>query len=262
MVSKRKAVAREPPPPTSTSGARHRRTAPLAGVGPQTPDVQAPTGFGKTLTAAHIVAGALGKGKRVAFCVPRLTLIDQTVAAFESEDREAMFDRLRCGETKILCNVGILTTGLDLPMVSCLIDAQPTKSRSLFVQKIGRGLRTAEGKDKLLILDHGGTCLRLGLPTDIQQTHLDDGSRRDGSAKKERSEPLPKLCPECKALRSYKARQCSECNAPIVATSMVHEAAGDLVEIGSRTSGKRSATPDEKEQFYARAEMDPGREGP
>jgi len=96
-----------------------------------------------------------------------------------------------------------------------------------------------------------GTCLRLGLPTDIQQTHLDDGSRRDGSAKKERSEPLPKLCPECKALLSYKARQCSECNAPIVATSMVHEAAGDLVEIGSRTSGKRSATPDEKEQFYA-----------
>jgi hypothetical protein len=45
-------------------------------------------------------------------------------------------------------------------------------------------------------------------------------------------------------------------------SAMVHEAAGDLVEIGSRTSGKRSATPDEKEQFYARAEMDPGREGP
>ena len=47
-----------------------------------------------------------------------------------------MFARFRCGETKILCNVGILTTGLDLPMVSCLVDAQPTKSRILFTQKL------------------------------------------------------------------------------------------------------------------------------
>ena len=48
--------------------------------GHKRPMLQMPTGSGKTLTSAHIVAGALGKGKRVAFCVPRLTLIDQTVA--------------------------------------------------------------------------------------------------------------------------------------------------------------------------------------
>jgi superfamily II DNA or RNA helicase len=58
--------------------------------GHKRPMLQAPTGFGKTLTAAHIVAGALGKGKRVAFCVPRLTLIDQTVAAFENEGISAI----------------------------------------------------------------------------------------------------------------------------------------------------------------------------
>ena len=49
------------------------------------PMLQAPTGFGKTLTAAHIIQCALDKGKRVAFTVPALSLIDQTVAAFEAE---------------------------------------------------------------------------------------------------------------------------------------------------------------------------------
>ena len=47
--------------------------------------LQAPTGFGKTLTAAHIIQRALDKGKRVAFIVPALSLIDQTVAALEAE---------------------------------------------------------------------------------------------------------------------------------------------------------------------------------
>lgn len=37
-----------------------------------------PTGAGKTVIALHIVKGALDKGKRVAFVVDRLTLLDQT----------------------------------------------------------------------------------------------------------------------------------------------------------------------------------------
>lgn len=47
--------------------------------------IQLPTGAGKTRTAAEIVLGALGKGNRVCFTVPRISLVDQTVAAFENE---------------------------------------------------------------------------------------------------------------------------------------------------------------------------------
>jgi hypothetical protein len=53
--------------------------------GHRRPMLQAPTRFGKTLTAAHIIQRALDKGKRVAFIVPALSLIDQTVAALEAE---------------------------------------------------------------------------------------------------------------------------------------------------------------------------------
>ncbi|MDX6806335.1 DEAD/DEAH box helicase [Terrihabitans rhizophilus] len=56
----------------------------LAG-GKRRPMIQAPTGFGKTLLAAAIVDGALRKNKRVIFCVPALSLIDQTVGAFWNE---------------------------------------------------------------------------------------------------------------------------------------------------------------------------------
>ena len=47
--------------------------------------LQMPTGAGKTRIAAQIIQRALDKGKRVAFIVPALSLIDQTVAAFEAE---------------------------------------------------------------------------------------------------------------------------------------------------------------------------------
>jgi DNA repair protein RadD len=53
--------------------------------GKRRPMLMAPTGFGKILTAAHIIQRALDKGKRVAFTVPSINLIDQTIAAFEAE---------------------------------------------------------------------------------------------------------------------------------------------------------------------------------
>jgi DNA repair protein RadD len=49
------------------------------------PLLMLPTGAGKTLTAAHIVQRALDKGNRVTFCVPTISLIDQTAKAFFDE---------------------------------------------------------------------------------------------------------------------------------------------------------------------------------
>lgn len=46
---------------------------------------QLPTGAGKTRLAAEIVNGALGKGRTVAFTVPAISLIDQTVESFAME---------------------------------------------------------------------------------------------------------------------------------------------------------------------------------
>jgi DNA repair protein RadD len=167
------------------------------------------------------------------------------------EDREAMFARFRSGATKILCSVGVLTTGFDAD-VRCIIDAQPTKSRILFVQKLGRGLRTAPGKDRLVILDHAGNHLRLGMVTDIGQDRLDDGKERQNASQRarERGEPLPKLCDDCKAVVPRAARECPNCGAPIQARNEVEAIDGDLVELGARRTGERHLSIEDKAAFY------------
>ena len=69
--------------PHQERGLERLRASLMAGA--MHPMLMAPTGAGKTLLAAHIIRGALAKGKRVAFIVPALSLIDQTVAAFEAD---------------------------------------------------------------------------------------------------------------------------------------------------------------------------------
>lgn len=51
-------------------------------TGHRRPMLCLPTGSGKTVIGAHIAAGALAKGKRVGFVVPKLSLVDQTFDRF------------------------------------------------------------------------------------------------------------------------------------------------------------------------------------
>jgi DNA repair protein RadD len=53
--------------------------------GKMRPIIELPTGAGKTRVAAAIIRRALVKNKRVYFVVPVLSLIDQTITAFEQE---------------------------------------------------------------------------------------------------------------------------------------------------------------------------------
>jgi DNA repair protein RadD len=99
-------------------------------------------------------------------------------------DRKEIEQRFHNREVKVVCNVGCLTTGVDWD-VRCIILARPTKSEILLVQMIGRGLRTAPGKDHCIILDHSDTHLRLGFVSDIHHEQLDDG--RVGKARSVKS---------------------------------------------------------------------------
>lgn len=96
------------------------------------------------------------------------------------EQRQAIYRRLRTGETKVVASCAVLTEGFDEPSVDCIIMARPTMSRSLFIQMIGRGLRLHPGKNDCLMLDMVGNTDRVrvvtvanlfGLPTswEIQQ---------------------------------------------------------------------------------------------
>jgi DNA repair protein RadD len=165
-------------------------------------------------------------------------------------DRKEIFKRFRSGEVKVICSVGVLTTGVDED-VRCIIDAQPTRSQILHVQKIGRGLRTAPGKDFLLILDHAGNHLRLGKVTDIFHGKLHDGTpKAEKERKAEKGEPLPKLCPACKSVISRREETCPECGHAFTAYTKVRHRDGDLVLLGSGEQGRIGATEEERKTFY------------
>jgi DNA repair protein RadD len=129
-------------------------------------------------------------------------------------DRVDMFERFRAGETKIISSVGTMDTGVDLPICSCIIDARPTKSVIRDVQGKGRGLRTAPGKENLIILDHAGNTRHLGLINSIDTDILDDGEAAVSAEqkKKDRAAPAIVLCPECHVvLPKPKPAKCPQC---------------------------------------------------
>lgn len=74
-------------------------------------------------------------------------------AKTQPEDRHGILQDFRAGRVKVICNHTILTEGTDLPQVDLIVLNRPTKSRALWRQMIGRGLRNAEGKEFCTVLD-------------------------------------------------------------------------------------------------------------
>ena len=164
-------------------------------------------------------------------------------------ERAEIVKQFENGDVKIICNVGVLTTGFDAD-VRCVILARPTKSEILYTQMIGRGLRTADGKDHCIILDHSDTTLRLGFVTDISCGQLDDGSAR--RAAKEKAKPLPKECPACSFLRPPRVKACPACGFVAAPKCEVEVEDGELLEL---TRDKKARVKDigmaEKQKFYS-----------
>ena len=91
------------------------------------------------------------------------------------EIRRHLIEQFKQGEIKVLCNVDIFGEGFDCPDVDFILLARPTKSLSLYLQQVGRGLRKTENKDNVLIIDCVGSYTRFGLPTKERdwQKHFD-----------------------------------------------------------------------------------------
>lgn len=57
------------------------------------------------------------------------------------------------GKLLVLVSCAALSESFDVPQVSCIIQARPTKSKALYFQQLGRGLRLAPDKFDCLVLD-------------------------------------------------------------------------------------------------------------
>jgi superfamily II DNA or RNA helicase len=164
------------------------------------------------------------------------------------EERNQIARDFEAGTIRVVCNVGVLTTGVDWD-VRCIILARPTRSEILYTQIIGRGLRTAEGKDFCLILDHSDTTIKLGFVTDIIHDKLDDG--RAKATVKEKKTILPKECPKCAFLKPPKTKVCPSCGFEAQPVAGVDNEEGELHELTKDGRVKvQKWTVEQKQKFY------------
>jgi superfamily II DNA or RNA helicase len=145
----------------------------------------------------------------------------------------------------------ILTRGFDVTDVLCGVSARPfSKSFSSHVQQMGRVMRSHEGKEFGLWLDHSGNFLRFRDDWDriFYQgvTELNEGGEK---AKKEPTlkEKKEAICPACKVLWTFSGKVCGSCGyerKPKPGVSMVN---GELLEL-AQTNKKLMI---DNKQFYA-----------
>lgn len=75
------------------------------------------------------------------------------------KEQEAKIAKFEAGEITVLCNCALLTEGYDAWQIQCVLDTAPTKSSTVYTQKIGRGTRLEEGTGNLLEAIKAGIAL-------------------------------------------------------------------------------------------------------
>jgi DNA repair protein RadD len=125
-------------------------------------------------------------------------------------ERASRVHALANGRLHILTSCDIISEGFDLPVVATAILLRPTQSLSLHLQQIGRVLRPAPGKERAIILDHVGNCLRHGLAEEVREWSLDGAKKRKKGSAPEDQVAAHRQCPQCFAVH-MPAPICPQC---------------------------------------------------
>lgn len=99
---------------------------------------------------AEVIDRYAGKGSARA--------IDGSQQMTKSGERKDIVAAFKRGDFQFLTNCEVCTEGFDAPNVSCIVMGRPTKSRALYTQMVGRGVRGGPkrpipGKTDCLVLD-------------------------------------------------------------------------------------------------------------
>ncbi len=125
-------------------------------------------------------------------------------------ERDAAIKGLATGAVEVLCSCDLISEGLDVPAIGAVMLLRPTQSLALYLQQVGRGLRPADGKSELIVLDHAGNSLVHGLPQMPQRWSLEgDPTRLSGKGR--RNKPI---CTVCASVLRRGAEACGDCGTP------------------------------------------------
>jgi superfamily II DNA or RNA helicase len=127
----------------------------------------------------------------------------------DAEIRADIIRQFRNGECKILCNVGLISEGFDVPNCDVVILLRPTKSLSLYIQQAMRCMRYKENK-MAIIIDHVGNYLRHGMPDDDREWQL-TGKVKSKSEYTEEGKLIVRTCKMCFSTYPNSMDKCPQC---------------------------------------------------
>ena len=116
-------------------------------------------------------------------------------AGTSAEQRRKIMDDFRTGKITVLCNVEIISAGISIDEVSCVMLLRPTESVALGIQQMMRCMRYMPGKTAK-ILDFVGNYTRIGLPDDDREWSLEKPISRK-KITDENGNFYIRCCPEC-----------------------------------------------------------------
>jgi superfamily II DNA or RNA helicase len=131
------------------------------------------------------------------------------------------------------------------------VSARPfSKSLSSHIQQMGRVMRSYDGKEFALWLDHSGNYLRFREEWDeVYESGVNKLNDKQEKAKKEPTEKVKKesKCPKCEALWPKNSDTCFSCGFVRQKRNQVSSIAGELIELGAAGKSQRQ----EKQVFYS-----------
>ena len=118
--------------------------------------------------------------------------------------RNVLYNRLKRKEINYLFVVDMFNEGVDIPEVDTILFLRPTESLTVFIQQFGRGLRKAEGKTHVNILDFVGNSRAEFNYTDRMRVML---GRTSMSVAEEMERDCPHLPLGCRIILEPKAKE-------------------------------------------------------
>jgi superfamily II DNA or RNA helicase len=123
------------------------------------------------------------------------------------QERREIFRKVAELRLRGIVNINTCGIGFNLPAISCIIHARPTKSRTLYIQMTGRGQRLCSWLDKIdcLILDQAGNVTEHGFIEDVEYPKLFTSSDT------QKGQAPTKECGNCNKITYASARICPHC---------------------------------------------------
>ena len=109
-----------------------------------------------------------------------------------ANERAVKLEMFRQGVIGTVLVVDAFNEGIDIPQANAVVFLRSTVSRTVFLQQLGRGLRTSEGKDKVIVLDFVANCERIKMVHNLWRT-VDDmaaGYEKEKGHEKEAPSPM------------------------------------------------------------------------